>query len=94
MLNARVSIRLAVMALLCSAAAAEAACQTGQKRDCVLNLDSVPQISQQIVAKQRVAPAAKAATTANSETPYTGPTVGLTPTVRRVPTVGYHWSFD
>jgi len=54
----------------------------------------VPQISQQIVARDQAAPVAKTATGASTDTPYTGPTVGLTPTPRRFPTLGYHWSFD
>jgi hypothetical protein len=93
MISARVSI-LFVAATLLGSAVAEGACLPGQTRDCVINLGLVPQISQQIVAKERVAPVAKTATGASSGTPYTGPTVGLTPTVRRVPTVGYRWSFD
>ena len=90
MINARVSILVAAAALLGSAAA-EGACLPGQTRDCVINLSGVPQISQQVVASERAAPAAKVAT---PETPYTGPTVGLTPTPRKFPTVGYRWSFD
>ena len=93
MRNARVSILYAAAALLCSAAA-EGACPPGQKHDCVINLDAVPQISQQIVAKEGVAPAAKTVPSAGSATPYTGPTIGITPTVRKAPTVGYRWSFD
>jgi hypothetical protein len=90
MISARVSIFVAAAALLGSASA-DATCAPGQTRDCVINLGVVPQISQQIVANDRAAPAAKAAT---AETPYTGPTVGLTPTPRKFPTFGYRWSFD
>jgi hypothetical protein len=90
MISARVAIFVAGAALLGSASA-DAACTPNQTRDCVINLSAVPQISQQIVAGDRAAPAAKAAT---SETPYTGPTVGLTPTPRKFPTLGYRWSFD
>ena len=90
MINARVSILVAA-AMLLGSASADAACSAGQTRDCVINLNAVPQISQQIVIGDRAAPAAKAAT---PETPYTGPTVGLTPTPRKFPTVGYRWSFD
>jgi hypothetical protein len=90
MISVRVSILVAAAALLGSASA-DAACAPNQTRDCVINLGVVPQISQQIVANDRSAPAAKAAT---AETPYTGPTVGLTPTPRKFPTVGYRWSFD
>ena len=89
MISARIAIFVAAAALLGSASA-DAACTPNQTRDCVINLN-VPQISQQVVASDRAAPAAKAAT---PETPYTGPTVGLTPTPRKFPTVGYRWSFD
>jgi hypothetical protein len=93
MVSARVSILVAAAVLLGSAAA-DAACAPGQTRDCVINLGVVPQISQQIVARDQAAPVAKTATGASTDTPYTGPTVGLTPTPRRFPTLGYHWSFD
>jgi hypothetical protein len=89
MISARVAIFVAGAALLGSASA-DAACTPNQTRDCVINLN-VPQISQQVVASDRAAPAAKAAT---PEAPYTGPTVGLTPTPRKFPTLGYRWSFD
>jgi hypothetical protein len=93
MISARVSM-LFVAAMLLGGATAEGACPAGQTRDCVINLEAVPQISQQIVTTDRVAPAAKGAPGAVSQTPYNGPTVGLTPTARRYPTLGYRWSFD
>ena len=93
MVSARVSI-LFVAAVVLSGATAEAACPPAQTRDCVINLDAVPQISRQIVSTDRFAPTAKAAAAAAPQTPYTGPTVGLTPTARQYPTVGYRWSFD
>ena len=92
-MNARVSVLLVTVAALCGAAA-EAACPPGQKHDCVINLDAMPQISQQIVSKERIAPAAKAAPGAESQPSYNGPTIGLTPTPRKFPTLGYRWSFD
>lgn len=93
MVKAPVLVLLAIAALPWSAAA-EAACPPKQTRDCVINLDTVPQISQQIVASERVAPKGKAAPKTEAKTPYTGPTIGVTPTVRMYPQVGYHWSFD
>ena len=93
MRNAHVSILFAVTALF-GGAVAEAACPSWQQRDCVINLDAVPQISQQIVATAPAAPGAKPATGAAPAKPYTGPTLGLTPTVRQYPTVGYRWAFD
>ena len=92
-MSARVSILLVAAAVLWGAAA-EAACPAGQKRDCVINLDAMPQISQQIVSKERVAPTGKAATGTDSQPAYSGPTIGLTPTPRKFPTLGYRWSFD
>jgi hypothetical protein len=93
MRNAHVSILFAA-ATLFGGAVAEAACPSGQIRDCVINLDAVPQISQQIVATAPAAPSAKPVAAAVPAKPYTGPTLGLTPTVRQYPTVGYRWSFD
>jgi hypothetical protein len=93
MISARVPVLLVAVAALCGAPA-EAACPPGQSRDCVINLDAMPQISQQIVSKEQVAPAGKAAPRTESQPSYSGPTVGLTPTPRKFPTLGYRWSFD
>ena len=81
-----------IAAILLVGTGALAACPPGQTRNCV-NLDLVPQISQQIVAQEPNAPA-KAGPRTNADTPYTGPTVGLAPNVRRAPTVGYRWSLQ
>ena len=79
--------------LLCGNGAL-AACPPGSARNCV-NLDSVPQISQQIVAKEQVAPAAKGAPNAGTDAPYTGMTVGVPKnSPGRGATVGYRWTFD
>ena len=69
------------------------ACPTGKLRNCV-DLDLVPQISQQIVSDERIAPPPKAAPPSDWHPPYTGPTVGAAPNVRRAPTVGYRWSLE
>jgi hypothetical protein len=79
--------------LLCGNGAV-AACPPGSARNCV-NLDSVPQISQQIVAKEHVAPAAKGAPNTGADAPYTGVTVGVPKnSTGRGATVGYRWAFD
>jgi hypothetical protein len=75
-----------------------AACPPGAKPPCV-NFDSLPQISQDIVAREQPALGAKKAAAAPSfpyleKAPYTGPTVGFTKTVKPAPTVGYKWSID
>ena len=92
MVKAFVLVFVAVALLLSSGA--EGGCPSKQTRNCVINLTAMPQISQQIVASERVAPKGKAAPSTVAKTPYTGPTIGVTPTVRMYPTVGYHWSFD
>jgi hypothetical protein len=93
MLKTPVSVLLAAAVLLCSAIA-QAACPPKQTRDCVINLDAVPQISQQIVTTGGSTPPAKTAPGGEAQTPYSGPTIGLTPTPRKFPTLGYRWSFD
>jgi hypothetical protein len=81
-------------ASLLSGHGAVAACPPGTARNCV-NLDSVPQISQQIVAKERVTPTAKGAPNAATDAPYTGMTVGVPKnSTGRGATVGYRWAFD
>jgi len=70
----------------------QAACPPGQLRNCV-NLDLVPQISQQIVAQDPLTLAPKAAPSGQSQ-PYTGVTVGAAPNLRRAPTLGYRWAIN
>jgi hypothetical protein len=82
-----------IAAALVACTGALAACPPGQTRNCV-NFDLVPQISQQIVAQERVTPANKLLPRAEPDTPYTGPTVGVAPGVRRAPTVGYRWALQ
>ncbi len=69
------------------------ACPSGRWRDCV-NLDLVPQISQQIVAGEHLAAPPKTAPVAEFKPAYTGPTVGAAANLRRAPTVGYRWSLE
>lgn len=67
--------------------------RTGQARDC-LDLNLVPQITQQLVADEHIRPPPKTAPAATPPPAYTGPTVGVSRTVRQAPTVGYRWSID
>jgi hypothetical protein len=67
--------------------------RTDQSRNC-LDLNLVPQITQQIVAGEHLAVPPKTVPAAESKPAYTGPTVGLSRTVRQAPTVGYRWSID
>lgn len=69
------------------------ACPPGKTRNCV-NLDLVPQISQQVGSVEHFEAPPVTAPTAEARPAYTGPTVGLAPTVARTPTVGYRWSID
>ena len=86
----RVAAAAMIIAAL-SAGTAWSACPPGQSKNC-LDLDAVPQISQRIIAGEKLSAAPKTPPAADAPTPYTGPTVGLSRTVRQVPTVGYHWS--
>ena len=70
-----------------------AACPPGQSQKCV-NLDLVPQITQRIVAHDRLPTAPKAYPAADQQQPYTGPTVGAAPNLHRAPTVGYRWAIN
>jgi hypothetical protein len=80
-------------AILAAASGAFAACPPGQTRNCV-NFDLVPEISQQIVAKEGAPADGKLLRRAEPDKPYTGPTVGVAPGVRRAPTVGYRWALQ
>lgn len=91
-------MRAGVMAAMIAASAlasstAWSACLPGKMRNCV-DLDLVPQISQQIVADEHIAAPPKTAPAAAPSAPYTGPTVGAAANLRRAPTVGYRWSLD
>lgn len=72
-----------------------AACAPRASRHCV-NLDALPQISQDIVSDEAV-PVPKrqpvAAPAAPSEH-YTGPTIGLNRHLRRAPEIGYRWAIE
>lgn len=73
--------------------AAGAACPTGAKGHCI-DLDLVPQISQQIVATEHIVAPPKQVPTAEPQPAYTGPIVGAAKNVRRAPTVGYRWAIE
>ena len=67
--------------------------RAGHSHDC-LDLDLVPQISQQIGANERIATQPKTAPPADQKPAYTGPTIAVSRTVRQAPTVGYRWAID
>jgi hypothetical protein len=74
------------------------AAKSHAQADTCVDLNTVPQISAQIVGREPAAPAAKPAYEPPS-TPalYEGPTLGMTkpdPGVRPTPTVGYHWNLQ
>jgi hypothetical protein len=70
-----------------------AACPSSKSRDCVINFGAVPQISEQIVAGEKVTAPPK--TRLPEATPaYTGPTIGAAPVVGRAPEVGYRWAIN
>jgi hypothetical protein len=73
--------------------AAGAACPAGARGHCV-DLDLVPQISQQIVATEPIVAPRKAVPTVEPQPGYTGPTIGAAKNLRRAPEVGYRWSIN
>ncbi len=79
-----------VAASVLGGGSAWAACP-GTPGHCI-NLDLVPQISQQIVATEHIVAPPKDAPATESQPAYTGPTVGLATNVRRAPTLGYRWA--
>ncbi len=98
----------AFIAAALAAAGAFAACpQNGQKSKphtaktrpaagCI-DLSTVPQISDHVVAAVPAGPIAKKQYSPPAATRYEGPTVGLSklePGVKPAPTVGYHWSLE
>ena len=94
-MNARVSLSIVAAAVLFGAAA-NAACPPGQPNGCAnVDLSVLPQITDQIVAREVPAPAPKkAALPELSAQPYTGPTLGVSDHARRAPMVGYRWATD
>jgi len=65
--------------------------------DNCVDLNAVPQISENIVATEPTQQAKKPGYTPPAQTQYEGPTLGLSkpdPGVRPTPTVGYHWSLQ
>ena len=96
----RVIVSAAIMAAsLLGTGTAWSACPpgkpaAGQSRNC-LDLDLVPQISQQIGASERIATRPKTTASADEWRPaYTGPTLGVSKTVGQAPMVGYRWAID
>ncbi|HZU90991.1 MAG TPA: hypothetical protein VE993_17200 [Stellaceae bacterium] len=60
----------------------------------ILDLTTVPDISQRIVGHEPAAPSPRPqGAAAPSADGYTGPTVGVSK-LGRAPTVGYHWSLN
>ena len=90
-----------VAGCLAAGSAAWSACPPGQppgqlhsqSGNCV-DFGRVPQISQQIVAGERVAAPLKTTPSAEPTPTYTGPAVGFSKTVRPTPTLGYRWAID
>ena len=86
-----------ITASVLAGGAAWSACPPGPSHKCV-DLDRVPQISQQIVAGEHLAVPPKTAPAAEPTPAYTGPrvgpTLGVRPAVRRAPTLGYQWAID
>ena len=90
----RAGVSVAIVAVsIVAGSTAWSACPPGQSRNCV-NLDGVPQISQQIVAGEHIVVRPKTAPAPEPTAAYTGPAVGLSKMLPRAPTVGYRWAID
>ena len=92
MVVSRFSIVVASV-LLSWSANAVGACPTGHARNCV-DFGMIPQITNQIVAAEKLPPAPDKSPLAETAKSYSGPTVGLSNKVRRAPTGGYRWALD
>ncbi len=93
-------LAITVVAALTTAEAGSGSCPPESSRNClkspaVINFNSVPEISKQIVSEEKPAQRAQKLTIdPSAPTPYTGPMVGTNPRPGRTPTVGYYWSFE
>jgi hypothetical protein len=92
MMRAEVAAALFAASILGSSPA-WSACPPGKLRNCV-DLDLVPQISQQVVDGEHAAAPPKTPPPTDTPAVYTGPTLGAAANLRRAPTVGYRWSLD
>jgi hypothetical protein len=91
-----------VLTAVWAATAADAGpCARDKSRNCfdvpaIINFNSVPEISNQIVREEKVKqePLKNPAQDPATSTPYTGPMIGTNPRPGRTPTVGYYWSLE
>lgn len=83
-----------VAASMLASGAAGAACPRGSPASCV-DFNLIPQISDQVVAAEKIAKPAKSLAIPDKEKPYTGPTIGVVPhSVGRAAEVGYRWAIN
>jgi hypothetical protein len=90
---------VAITAVTAAATASAGPCPRESSRNClnfpeVINFNSVPAISQQIVAEEHTDQKPQKLTIDPlTPAPYTGPTFG-TSLGKRAPTIGYQWSLE
>jgi hypothetical protein len=84
---------LSVVVVMTWSTVAFGACVPLKHRDCI-DLSAVPDIAQQVIAPEKVAPPPEKAPPTPPTSTYNGPTVGMSNAVRRAPEIGYHWSID
>jgi len=91
----RVRLYAAAIAVsLLTVTAASAECPSNKARDCVINFNAVPKISESIVAGEHLVLPPQKTYVPEPIAPYSGPTVGTAPNLRRAPTVGYRWAIN
>ena len=83
----------AIAASVLFASTAWSACEPGKSRNCI-KFDVDPQLSQQVVIGEPLAPRPVTAPASEPPPAYTGPTLGVAPTVGQAPVIGYRWSIN
>jgi hypothetical protein len=73
---------------------AMAACPPQSARNCVVNLNLTPEVSQQIVAGDAIPPAPAKAPPVVPIPTYNGPIIGAAPNMGRAPEIGFRWETD
>jgi hypothetical protein len=88
-----VRIMLSIVVAALWSGVAFGACVPTKQRSCV-DLSAIPNIAQQVVGAEKMAPLPEKTAPVLPSTSYEGPTLGLSNAARRAPEVKYHWSID
>jgi hypothetical protein len=86
-------IALSIVAAALWSGAAFGACLPTKQRSCV-DLSAIPNIAQQVVGAEALAPPPEKSAPTLPSSSYQGPTFGVSNAARRAPEIKYHWSID